>query len=296
MECPECGGVVVYDEIRGEYVCSQCGLVVEDHVVQEGFERRAFTPEEKLRRARVGAPTTMRLADKGLHTDVPVGMYDAQRVRLPESVRVKMARLRRVSRRAINIRRSLVRALLEVERIATLFNTGEGVKETACILLRKSIERKLVLGYPLDAVAASCVYIAMRIYGHVATLDDVARVSRCTRKDIARCMRLVLNGLRIRLPPLTPERLVRSIVSKLNMSPRVEELAVEIIRKARELRICSGKDPLGVAAAAVYISGILLGERRTQREVAHCAGVAEITVRNRYREMIENLDMRIEAQ
>ncbi|HJK73088.1 MAG TPA: transcription initiation factor IIB, partial [Methanocorpusculum sp.] len=51
--------------------------------------------------------------------------------------------------------------------------------------------------------------------------------------------------------------------------------------------------PTGVAAAAIYISSILSGERRTQREVADVAGVTEVTIRNRYKELAEQLDIEI---
>ena len=55
----------------------------------------------------------------------------------------------------------------------------------------------------------------------------------------------------------------------------------------------AGKDPTGLAAAAIYIAGIIEGERRTQREIAETATVTEVTVRNRYKELVRKLEIAV---
>ncbi|HIP63507.1 MAG TPA: transcription initiation factor IIB, partial [Archaeoglobus profundus] len=72
-----------------------------------------------------------------------------------------------------------------------------------------------------------------------------------------------------------------------------QKKAIEIIKKAEEKELTSGRGPTGVAAAAIYIASILCGERRTQREVAEVAGVTEVTIRNRYKELAEKLGIDI---
>jgi Transcription initiation factor IIB (TFIIB) len=59
--------------------------------------------------------------------------------------------------------------------------------------------------------------------------------------------------------------------------------------------LTSGRGPTGVAAAAIYIASIALNERRTQREVAEVAGVTEVTIRNRYKELTEKLGINVEV-
>jgi transcription initiation factor TFIIB len=81
--------------------------------------------------------------------------------------------------------------------------------------------------------------------------------------------------------------------SGLTLKGEVQSRAVEILRQAGERELTSGRGPTGVAAAAIYISSILGGERRTQREVAEVAGVTEVTIRNRYKELAEKLDIEI---
>ena len=74
---------------------------------------------------------------------------------------------------------------------------------------------------------------------------------------------------------------------------QVQAKGIEILRQAAEKELTSGRGPTGVAAAAIYIASILCGDRRTQREVADVAGVTEVTIRNRYKELAEELDIEI---
>ncbi|MGQ4871799.1 MAG: transcription initiation factor IIB, partial [Candidatus Thorarchaeota archaeon] len=66
---------------------------------------------------------------------------------------------------------------------------------------------------------------------------------------------------------------------------------VEILKRSREKGLTIGRDPLGLAAAAIYVASILLDERRTQREIAEVARVTEVTVRNRYKEIVRVLQI-----
>ena len=73
------------------------------------------------------------------------------------------------------------------------------------------------------------------------------------------------------------------------MQGKVEEIANKILTVATELKLTSGRGPTGIAAAASYVASVLVGEKRTQREIAEIARVTEVTIRNRYKELIERL-------
>ncbi|ERJ06126.1 Transcription initiation factor IIB 7 protein, partial [Halorhabdus tiamatea SARL4B] len=55
VNCPECGGNLISDTERGETVCTECGLVVEEDEIDPGPEWRAFDAKEKDQKSRVGA-------------------------------------------------------------------------------------------------------------------------------------------------------------------------------------------------------------------------------------------------
>ena len=95
------------------------------------------------------------------------------------------------------------------------------------------------------------------------------------------------------LDPTTPIDYVPRFGSELKLSGETQSKAIEIIKMAMDKELTSGRGPTGVAAASIYIASVLLGERRTQKEVGDVAGVTEVTIRNRYKEIADKLDIDI---
>ena len=60
-KCPECGSEhIIRDYERGELVCGDCGIVINDLQIDMGPEWRAFDSAQNEQRARTGAPMTFR--------------------------------------------------------------------------------------------------------------------------------------------------------------------------------------------------------------------------------------------
>ena len=51
-----------------------------------------------------------------------------------------------------------------------------------------------------------------------------------------------------------------------------------------------GKSPVNITAAAIYIAAKHCNKKRKQRETAKVAGITEVTVRNRYKEILALMD------
>jgi transcription initiation factor TFIIB len=145
----------------------------------------------------------------------------------------------------------------------------------------------------VSKVFAAALYAACRQCSVPRTLDEIGEVSRVSRKEIGRTYRFISRELSLKLMPTSPIDYVPRFCSGLNLKGEVQSRGVEILRQASEKELTSGRGPTGVAAAAIYIASILCGERRTQREVADVAGVTEVTIRNRYKELAEELDIEI---
>jgi transcription initiation factor TFIIB len=99
--------------------------------------------------------------------------------------------------------------------------------------------------------------------------------------------------LKLKLMPTSPQNYISRFCSELKLSGEVQAKALEILKQADDKELTSGRGPTGVSAAAIYIASILCNERRTQREVADIAGVTEVTIRNRYKELTEKLNIKI---
>ncbi|RJS84464.1 transcription initiation factor IIB [Candidatus Bathyarchaeota archaeon] len=294
-KCPECGSTnLIHDYDTGETICGNCGLVIQDVMMDKGPEWRAFTQEEKESRSRVGIPTSYSVHDKGLSTSIDRIDKDAFGRRLPLATRLQMWRLRKWqirSRVHSSIDRNLAQAMTELDRLSSKVTAPSAVKEKAAVIYRKALDEGLVRGRSIAAIAAASLYAACRITGTPRSLREIAEASLVDKKDIARCYRLLLRELDLHIPLADPMIYITKIARRADISGQVQAEAVKILKESKRKHVSSGKDPMGLAAAALYIACKRLGERKTQKEIADAAGVTEVTVRNRFKTLKSQLNI-----
>jgi transcription initiation factor TFIIB len=288
--CPECGARLESDTEHGETVCSECGLVVEEDEIDRGPEWRAFDSAEKDSKSRVGAPTTKMMHDKGLSTNIGWQDKDAYGNSLSSSQRQKMQRLRTWNERfrtRDSKERNLKQALGEIDRMASALGLPENVRETASVIYRRALDENLLPGRSIEGVSTAALYAAARQAGTPRSLDEVERVSRVEKSEIARTYRYVVRELGLEIKPADPKSYVPRFASDLELSDEAERRARQLLDNAREAGIHSGKSPVGLAAAAVYAAALLTNEKVTQKAVSEVADISEVTIRNRYHELLE---------
>jgi len=290
LACPECGAEGVRDESHGETVCTECGVVLEDDLVDRGPEWRAFDASERDEKSRVGAPTTGLLHDKGLSSVIDWKDQDAQGAALSSKKRQEMQRLRTWDERfrAQSARdRNLKQALGEISRMASALNLPENVQETASVIYRRALEDDLLPGRSIEAMATAALYAAARKANVPRSLDEFAPVSRVERKEYARAYRYMNEELELAIRPADPASYLPRFCSELDVDPDVRNRARELLSAAERSAILSGKNPVGLAAAAIYAAGLLCEEKLTQNEIAEVADVSTVTIRERYPELLD---------
>ena len=295
--CPECTSKnLVHDYDSGETICGDCGLVLYEQMLDKGPEWRAFTMQEKASRSRVGMPTSYSIHDKGLSTSISQIDRDAFGRKLPQSTRLQMWRLRKWqirSRVHSSTDRNLAQAMAELERLSSKVCTSSPIREKAAVIYRKALEKGLVRGRSINAIAAAALYAACRKSGSPKALREISEASLVDKKDVARCYRLLLKELDFHMPISDPLTYVSKIAEKNRVSGRTQGTAIGILRTARQKRFSAGKDPMGMAAAALYIACLQNDEKITQKDIAEAAGVTEVTVRNRYKSLKKQLNLEI---
>jgi transcription initiation factor TFIIB len=290
LVCPECSGRLVSDAEHGETVCEDCGLVVEEDEIDRGPEWRAFDSAEKDRKSRVGAPTTQLMHDKGLSTNIGWQDKDAYGRSLNSRQRQKMQRLRTWNERfrtRDSKERNLKQALGEIDRMASALGLPKTVRETASVIYRRALEEDLLPGRSIEGVASASLYAAARQANTPRSLDEISMVSRVEKMELTRTYRYVIRELGLEVKPAEPEQYIPRFCSDLDLSEETARCARKLIDSAREAGILSGKSPVGLAAAAVYAGALLTNERVTQSEVSEVANISEVTIRNRYKELLE---------
>jgi len=289
-KCPECGSTnLTSNKERGEIICKSCGLVIEDKMVDFGQEWREFDQDQSAKRRRTGAPTTYTKYDRGMGTDVG---QKGDIYKLAGKGKNKFFRLRKWQYRiSTAIERNLKLALAELKRVASYLKLPKSVEEEAARSYAMAIQRGLVRGRSMESVVAGALYAACRRHEVPRTLDELSEASGIDKKEIGRTYRFVTRELGIRILPSNPVDYIARFASALKLSAETQSKAVEILEQAQNSELTSGRGPTGIAAASLYVAALINNEKRTQREVADIAGVTEVTIRNRYKELIEKLNL-----
>ncbi len=288
--CPDCGGSLVYNESQAELHCDRCGIIVDADGIDRGPEWRAFDSTERDRKSRVGAPATEMLHDRGMSTKIGWENKDSYGNRLSQRKRQQLNRLRTWDERfrATDSKdRNLKQALGEIDRMASALGLPENVRETAGVTYRRALEEELLPGRSIEGMATAALYAATRMGGVTRSIDEVSAVSRVETLEVKRSYRYLSRELELEIEPTNPKQFIGRLASKLDCTDETEHLARELLDDAIDQAVHSGKHPMGMAASALYGAGKLANDGMTQDDVSAVANVSKVTIRNRYREIME---------
>ncbi|MEM4782612.1 MAG: TFIIB-type zinc ribbon-containing protein [Halalkalicoccus sp.] len=291
--CPECDGGIVGGDETGERVCADCGLVVDEREIDPGPEWRAFDSAERRERSRVGAPTTPLMHDKGLSTIIGWQNRDAHGNGFDARKRERLGRLRTWDERFRTQDahdRNLKYALGEIDRMASALGLPRPVRETASVIYRRALKADLLVSRSIEGVATAALYAAARLEAVTRSVDELAAVSRVGDLEIKRTYRYLASELGLEVPPTNPIEYIGRFASELDCAPETERRARELVEAVVREGLHSGKHPVGIAASALYAAARLTGEGLTQHHISDVANVSEVTIRNRYREVLEVTD------
>jgi transcription initiation factor TFIIB len=286
--CPECGGQLHSD--GAETICADCGLVVDEEQIDRGPEWRAFDAKEKDEKSRVGAPTTKMMHDDGLSTNIGWQDKDAYGNSLSSSQRQKMQRLRTWNERfrtRNSQERNLKQALGELERMSSALGLPQNVRETASMIYRQALENDLLPGRSIEGVATASLHAAARMEQIPRSIDEIAAVSRVDAAEFKRAYRYINRELALEVQPPDPNEYLPRFASELDLDEETEHRARELLETGKRANLHSGKSPVGLAAAAIYAASQFEPDSLTQNEVSEVTDISEVTIRNRYQELLE---------
>ena len=288
--CPECEGKIIYDENLGERTCEKCGLVVVEEPMDYGPEWRAFYHEEESQKSRVGTPSTPLMHDKGLSTTIGWQDKDASGKTVSARKRARLQRLRTWDERFRTKNaheRNLKQALGEIDRMASALGLPDSVRETAAVLYRRAVDEGLLPGRSIEEMATASLYAAARQHGTPRTLVEFTIVCRVERLRVQRAYRYLSRKLDLRIEPADPLQYTRQFASILEVSDEAERMARDLLHAGEAQDVHSGKSPAGLAAAALYAAAQLTNEHLTQEMVSDATHISHVTIRDRYRELLD---------
>ena len=293
ISCAECGSLDFNEENDGHFSCRDCGLVRENTVFDYSPDYRKFSDSSGESQERHGPAKDIFQHDYGITTEITPTRNDATGQRMSSMNNSRWNRLRRLDNKG-RIRnateRNLVTALSELKRIASLMNLPKSVAQDAAFIYRKAVEKKLIRGRSIEGVVAASLYASCRMHNNPRTLDDVGKHSRTGRKEIGRTYRFLRRELNLVIGLASPNEYIPRFCNQLGVGLKVQTKAERILSNLGE-GVMMSRGPTGIAASSIYLAGMLEDNTRTQREVASVAGVTEVTIRNRYKELCEALGL-----
>ena len=291
-KCTDCGNDTWETDTKTyDVVCQTCGLVRDSYSIDPGPDWRDYADGSGAENERTGMPSTHLLHDKGLTTDIDWRNRDGLGASLSGAgtkLAYKLRRKQRRTRMKDSRERNLAVALNEIQRIGSRMSLPKATRSESAFIYKKAVDKKLVRGRSIEGVAAACIYMTCRIHRIPRTLDEIGIFSRTGRKEIGRTYRALARELQIRVPPSSAADYIPRLCSTLRLSNTAQLQALQIHQKASESGLMNGCGPTGVAAAAVYLSSKMSknrGDERTQRQISDAAGVTEVTIRNRFKEL-----------
>jgi transcription initiation factor TFIIB len=287
---------IITDTESGEVICGNCGAVISEKVEDAShLERRIFTQGAQIdeERARTGAPTSLARHDMGLATIVGKENRDAAGTEIDPSVSSAMQRLRIWDSRvqlSLPSGRNRREAFMLLDTLKDKLGLSDAVIENTAYLYRKAQQRKFLRGRSISGVVCAATYIACRDLGISKTMKEIAAASNIKQKSLARIYRQLILEFDYKVPNIDPIKCIARVANNAKLAEKTKRQAIEIMDKVKQNQISAGKDPMGLAATVIYMSCIKTGESISQKEISNVAGITEVTLRNRYKELKNRLN------
>jgi transcription initiation factor TFIIB len=289
MVCPVCkDGRQIADPESGEQVCSDCGLVFSERATENRPEWRNFGPENNDR-VRTGSPVSLAKHDMGLNTVIGNNNKDSSGQNIEPSMHSTMRRLRTYDFRSqvhTSADRNLMRAFGELGRQKDKLGLSDAMIDKTAYIYRKALGKGLVKGRSTSAILAAAIYIACREMGAARSLKDISEITDVKRKVISRSYMILIQQLEIIMPVIDPIKCIAKIANKANINEKSKRTAIDIMKDLLNTQIPAGKRPMSLAATILYLSCLRIDDAVvTQKDLAEAAGVTEVTIRNRIKDL-----------
>src|SRR5918996_772319 len=283
---------IITDHESGEYICGNCGLVLSAEKAQEiRPEWRTFNSEQSnINRIRTGMPTSLARHDMGLSTIIGRTDKDYNGNRIATSIKSTIDRLRILDYRTqlySSTDRSLKKAFYELDKLKDKLALPDSVVEKTAYIYRKAQSRGMVRGRTVSTMLAAAIYIACREIGVGKTLKDIAQGTNVKSKTLSQSYRILLTELDIKAPMLDPIRCVAKVANKIHLHERITRQGMDIMHAAIRKEASAGKNPMGLAAAVLYISDLNNNNnsKRSQSTFAQAAGITDVTLRHTIKDL-----------
>ena len=290
IQCPDCRSTKnITDYVRAEILCDNCGLVLEENIIENNPEWTNYQSDSDKNKNRVGSPMTLTLHDKGLSTNIGKYNRDFNGNSLKSKEKNKFYRLRKLdskSKISTNKDKYLFNALIKLDQMSSKLELPKNVRENAAYIYRKTIKTTSLKGRSSIGILSAALYASCKMHNIPRTLTEISIVSKVPEKTIGRYYKFLNKLMKFKITPPSPYNYLNRFCNELELGCEVVTKSREILKNADQKDMIKGRNPVICAAASIYLASTLCKTRRTQSEIAQVAGVTELGLRNVYKKII----------
>ena len=271
----------ITDSERGEIVCGGCGLILLQNMADASYENNGYNSEDFMKMSRTGPASSLTMNDRGLSTVIGTNK-DSTGKALSSKTKYEFNRLRTWDQRSKSRKTaSFSKAFTLLHGMKTKLGISDNVVENAAYIYRKVVNAKLTRGRTMASLISASLYAACRENNIPRTLDNIAEAGNVERRILSRDLRTIIKKLGLNLNQYDTTSFISKISNNMSLKEKTKRDAFEILRRCEKEQITAGKHPVAQAAASLYLSCIMNGEKVSQKKFAVESGVSDVTIRNR---------------
>jgi transcription initiation factor TFIIB len=251
-------------------ICTDCGTVVQDHIIDLDLETRRFQDDD-TDNSRVGA-TVDPLLDGIDHLTTVVSAAPGSK-----GNEIARAHLKSTISNADN---ALKDAFRRIDHMAEKIDLPDKYRGRAKEIYKQLLEAKALKGKDQDTMTAACLYVGCRLENVARSLKEFAVVSQKSKTDIGKYLKIIQKKLKLSMDTVNASNYMTRFCSNLEIPTWVETGAGDVAKKATEMGVVAGKSPDTVAAAAIFLVCSLSDYKKSMKDISEVTGVTETTIRN----------------
>jgi transcription initiation factor TFIIB len=283
---------LITDAFNGEIFCGDCGTVITEQL-DNNSDTQTYNLQDFMTKSRVGPKQSLAMHDKGMYSIIG-NNKDSTGKPLSSTAKSQFKRLRMWDSRSKTRKssdRTLVKSLTFLNGLKEKLGISDNTVEITSSLYRKAQNRQLTRGRIANSLMASALYISCRQTMTTRSLDEIAKIGNINKKTLQKSVRMLIEELGITLPQYNTSSFLTKLSNDMGICEKTKRYALHILSDVEKSGSAAGKNPIGQAAASLYLASMLVGENHSQKKFCDVSGVSTVTLRNRTNTIRKILDL-----
>lgn len=272
---------VVTDSINGEILCENCGVVLGEKTIDASNESAFYSLEDYQTKKQTGP--VFKLSNSNISTSSLIAKrdIDASGNKISLNNRIQFSRLRTWDSRVKNNskERNLIQAFIILDSLSQKLGIPETAREQAAKIYRHASEKNMIRGNSTASMMSACTYASCRQLEIPRSLDEISRASNIPKRRLSRTYRRLIRKLELTIG-FSVADFIPKVAGIVSVDEKTKRISFKIIEDFKREKLHHGKNPVGLAAGAVYLSALGSEKNISLAQISKKTQISTVTIRN----------------